>query len=920
MTNQRGIAALLSAYAFVTGYGLQGATKVVVDFNTDIRPILSKNCFACHGPDEAARQAGFRIDAREHATGEAGGHAGIVPGNSEESRAFVRITHPDKPMPPTGERLKPEEIQLIKTWIDQGAPYDRHWAFVRPERPELPDTSDKDWARNEIDRFVLARLEKEDLKPSPEADKYTLIRRLALDLTGLPPTPEQVEAFTRQPPPPEANDGEEAEENSESEEQPQQPLTYEELVVELLNSPQYGERWARVWLDLARYADSKGYENDGIRTMWPYRDWVIRALNANMPYDRFTVLQLAGDLLPVPTQEQLVATGFHRNTMTNTEGGTDDEEFRDLAVKDRVATTGQVWMGMTFGCAQCHTHKYDPIPQKEFYQLYALFNQSEDHDRSDDRPTLDLGDGVTTLVMRDLEGDKRRTTNIHERGSFLSKGAEVQPAVLTAFHSLPEDAPLDRLGLAKWIVDKRNPLTARVMVNRLWGKLFGTGLVETEEDFGAQGSPPTHPELLDWLATKFMRLDWDIKAILKTMVLSATYRQSSEVTAELGERDPRNRLLARGARVRLEAEMVRDQALAVSGLLSKKMYGPPVMPWQPEGIWQMVNDTVTRWETSPGEDRYRRALYTLWRRSAPYPSMVAYDAPSREVCTVRRIRTNTPLQALASLNDPVSMEAAQQLALRTLKEAGPTPEERARHAFQTTLIRPPAEAEVERLVGLHADAKTELESDSDRAQELLRYDKTLYEEGRLATLVDDARGAGATWRYTTQQPPDNWASPGFDDSDWRTGSGTFGYIEERNARNKDIEVVTDWDAEKIWMRVEFDAPQEGLTDYRLEGRYQCDFDAFVNGVHAAHPPQQYATHTEFPLYTDAVAAIKPGRNVVAVFASRNREKKRGQHIDVGLKALKRPDLGSPAEDDADRAAWVVVANVLLNLDEALTKR
>ena len=433
MTNQRGIAALLSAYAFVTGYGLQGATKVVVDFNTDIRPILSKNCFACHGPDEAARQAGFRIDAREHATGEAGGHAGIVPGNSEESRAFVRITHPDKPMPPTGERLKPEEIQLIKTWIDQGAPYDRHWAFVRPERPELPDTSDKDWARNEIDRFVLARLEKEDLKPSPEADKYTLIRRLALDLTGLPPTPEQVEAFTRQPPPPEANDGEEAEENSESEEQPQQPLTYEELVVELLNSPQYGERWARVWLDLARYADSKGYENDGIRTMWPYRDWVIRALNANMPYDRFTVLQLAGDLLPVPTQEQLVATGFHRNTMTNTEGGTDDEEFRDLAVKDRVATTGQVWMGMTFGCAQCHTHKYDPIPQKEFYQLYALFNQSEDHDRSDDRPTLDLGDGVTTLVMRDLEGDKRRTTNIHERGSFLSKGAEVQPAVFDGF-------------------------------------------------------------------------------------------------------------------------------------------------------------------------------------------------------------------------------------------------------------------------------------------------------------------------------------------------------------------------------------------------------------------------------------------------------------------------------------------------------
>ena len=934
MRNQRGIAALLSAYAFATGYGLQGATKVVVDFNTDIRPILSKNCFACHGPDEAARQANFRIDTREHAGGETGGHPGIVPGKAEESRVYLRITHPDTPMPPSGERLQPEEIQLIKTWIEQGAPYERHWAFVKPERPEPPEVSNDDWVRNEIDRFVLARLAKEGLEPFAQADKYTLIRRLALDLTGLPPTPEQVEAFTREPPPAEDSEGREAEEASESDEseeeaaeeaaeakeKPEPPLTYEQLVVELLNSPHYGERWARVWLDLARHADSKGYEKDPPRTMWPYRDWVIRALNANMPYDRFTVLQLAGDLLPVPTQEQLVATGFHRNTMTNTEGGTDDEEFRDLAVKDRVATTGQVWMGLTFGCAQCHTHKYDPIPQKEFYQLYAFFNQSEDHDQNDDRPTLDLGDNVTTLVMRDLAGDKRRTTHIHERGSFLSKGPEVQPAVLTAFHSLPEHAPPNRLGLAKWIVDKRNPLTARVMVNRLWGKLFGAGFVETEEDFGAQGSPPTHPELLDWLATEFMRLDWDIKAILKTMVMSATYRQSSEVTAELAERDPRNRLLARGPRVRLEAEMVRDQALAVSGLLSRGMYGPPVMPWQPDGVWQIVNDGVTRWETSPGEDRYRRALYTLWRRSAPYPSMLAYDAPTREVCTMRRIRTNTPLQALASLNDPVSVEAAQHLALRMLERAGPSPQERARHAFQMTLIRPPGSEEVERLVGLHAVAKAKLKNDPRRARELLHYDRTLYKDGRLATLVDDSRGAGATWRYSTQEPPDNWASPGFDDSNWRTGSGTFGPIEEKKGGNKDIEVVTDWTTEKIWMRIDFDVPREGLTDYQLEARYQCAFDAFVNGVHAAHPPQGYGIHTEIPLYPDAAAAIKPGRNVVAVAARRNTEKSLGRHIDVGLKALKRPDLGSPAEDDADRAAWVIVANVLLNLDETLTKR
>ena len=675
-----------------------------------------------------------------------------------------------------------------------------------------------------------------------------------------------------------------------------------------------------MWLDLARYADSMGYEKDNLRTMWPYRDWVIRALNANMPYDRFTVLQLAGDLLPVPTPEQLVATGFYRNTMTNTEGGTDDEEFRDLAVKDRVATTGQVWMGLTFGCAQCHTHKYDPISQQEFYQLYAFLNQTEDHDQFDDRPRLDLGDGVTTLVMRDLVGDGRRLTHIHERGNFLSNGPEVQPGVLTAFHSFPQGAPLNRLGLAKWIVDQRNPLTARVMVNRLWGKLFGVGLVETEEDFGTQGSPPHHPELLDWLATEFMRMDWDIKGILKTMVMSATYRQSSEVNAELAQRDPRNRLLARGPRIRLEAEMVRDQALSVSGLLSRKMYGPPVMPWQPDGIWQMVNDAVTRWETSPGEDRYRRGLYTLWRRSAPYPSMVTYDAPSREVCTVRRIRTNTPLQALASLNDPVYMEAAQQLARRVLEQAGPSPEERARLAFEMTAIRPPSAQEVERLVALQSDARAELANDPRRRRELVHYDRTLYKDGRQVTLVDDSRGAGATWRYTTEQPPDNWASLDFKDSDWRTGSGAFGYIEEKVGFNRDIEVVSNWDTETLWMRIDFEVPPEGLSDYQLEARYQCVFDAFVNGVHAARPAAQYATHTAFPLYADAAAAIRPGRNVVAVAAHRNREKSRGQHIDAGLVALKGPELGPPAEGDAEHAAWVIVANVLLNLDEVLTKR
>ena len=918
------LASLTVGLILVPAGVLSAATKLAVDFQSDIQPILTKNCIACHGPDEHARQANFRIDQRQHATGETGGHSGIVPGDAQASRVYIRITHPDTPMPPAGERLDPREIELIKAWIEQGAPYQRHWAFEKPARPALPQVSNRNWPKNEIDYFVLASLETEDLRPSSEADKYTLIRRLSLDLIGLPPSRDQVEAFTREPAAPvagNASDEASGAANRDEETAQAQPLTYEQLVNDLLNSRHYGERWARVWLDLARYADSMGYEKDSLRTMWPYRDWVIRALNANMPFDRFTVLQLAGDLLPVPTREQLIGTGFHRNTMTNTEGGTDDEEFRDLAVKDRVATTGQVWMGLTFGCAQCHTHKYDPISQQEFYQLYAFFNQTEDSDHNDDLPRLDLGDGVTTLIMRELAGDGRRSTHVHKRGNFLNKGLEVRPAILSAFHPFPEAAPLNRFGFAKWIIDRRNPLTARVIVNRLWGRLFGVGLVETEEDFGTQGSPPRHPELLDWLATEFMRMDWDIKGILKTMVMSATYRQSSEISAELLQRDPRNRLLARGPRVRLEAEMVRDQALFVSGLLSPKMYGPPVMPWQPDGIWQVANDLVTRWETSPGEDRYRRGLYTLWRRTAPYPSMVTYDAPTREVCTVRRIRTNTPLQALASLNDPVYMEAAQQLARRVLEQAGPSLKERARLAFEMTAIRPPTAHEVERLVALHSDARAEIANDPRRARELVHYDRTLYKDGRLATLVDDSRGAGATWRYTTEQPPENWASLDFDDSGWHTGSGTFGYIEDKAGPHKDIDVVSNWDTENLWMRIDFEVPPEGLTHYQLEARYQCDFDAFVNGVHAAaRPATRYETHTAFPLYPDAASAIRPGRNVVAVVAHRNREKSRGQHIDAGLVALKRPELGPPAEGNADQAAWVIVANVLLNLDEVLTKR
>jgi mono/diheme cytochrome c family protein len=490
--------------------GLPAAAAVPpVEFQRDIRPVLAKRCYACHGPDEGSRQANLRLDTFDGATGKNGGRAGIVPGSSAQSRVVARITHPTMPMPPVGERLSTTEVELIKRWIDQGAAYTKHWAFEKPVRPNLPPVSNKTWPRNAIDYFVLARLERENLKPSREANPNILARRAALDLIGLPPAPDWVREFV--------ND--------------KRPDAYERYVDRLLAMPQFGERWARVWLDLARYADTTGYERDFRRSIWPYRDWVIKAINANMPFDQFSIRQLAGDLLPNPTEDDLVATGFHRNTMTNPEAGSDPEEFRDLAVKDRVAVTGQVWMGLTWGCAQCHTHKYDPLTHTEFYQLYAFLNQTQDANRYDDSPSLKVG-GTSTLVMRDLAPEKHRVTHVHERGNFLDPGAEVQPGTPAAFFPLPADAPLNRLGLAKWLVSKDNPLTARVTANRFWARLFGRGIVETEEDFGTQGSSPSHPELLDWLATEFMSSDWNVKALLKTVVTSATYRQSSDASPE----------------------------------------------------------------------------------------------------------------------------------------------------------------------------------------------------------------------------------------------------------------------------------------------------------------------------------------------------------------------------------------------------
>ncbi|GIW91425.1 MAG: hypothetical protein KatS3mg109_1857 [Pirellulaceae bacterium] len=1091
-----------------------------IQFNRDIRPILSNNCYKCHGPDAAERKGGtggLRLDTPDGAYEDLGGYAAIVPGKPEASELVrrIRAEDPGERMPPpdSGKSLTEAEIQLLERWIAAGARYDQHWSYRPVQRPPLPELH-TEWARNAIDHFVLARLKQERLTPSPEADRETLVRRVYLDLTGLPPAPEEIDIFLAD----------------------QRPDAYEQLVDRLLASPAFGEHWGRLWLDLVRYADSAGYADDPPRTIWAYRDYVIRAFNANRPFDRFTLEQLAGDLLPDPTEEQLIATAMHRNTMTNNEGGTSDEEFRNVAVVDRVNTTLSVWMATTIACAQCHNHKYDPISQKEYFQLFAIFNNTQDADRRDESPVLEIwsdeqlqlkarlqqqldslrsrldrvsdelrpaqqqweeamresdrwhllqpesvdsssgvqfefsGDGTiravsasdhdvwtavfrveqpvsctalridaladpdlpgggpgwasgnfvlsrvvasvdsgeakvphgrfvrielpgksrilslaevqvfrdgrnvapegqatqsstdfggearraidgntdgryyeaqstshtaqsddpwwevqlpaagpieriviwnrtdnnlqsrldgfrlvvldeqrrvvwehvepkapradreyvlgggeplrfawaradfeqqgfpaasvlapsdkhpgwaiapqtgrshrlvlfaerpveipagsrlmvrlehppkpsghllgklrvlltsdplsaeaavlpegvagvlridrqqrtaaqqetidkyflantpllapvrqqveslqkqleelkphtTVPIMRDLPENQRRVTRVQRRGNFLDLGEEVQPGVPSVFAFCSWDHPPTRLDLAHWLMDPRNPLTARVTANRLWEQLFGIGLVRTTEEFGTQGELPSHPELLDWLAAELVESGWDVKRFLRLLVTSATYRQSSRVSPELLERDPENRLLARGPRFRLTAEQIRDQALAVSGLLSRKMYGEPVRPFQPKLGVNAAFGSGIDWQPSSGEDRYRRGIYTMWRRSNPYPSMVTFDAPNREVCTLRRDRTNTPLQALVTLNDPVYVEAAQALARRLLREASST-EERVVRGFRICLGRRPSAEEQQRLVALYQSACEQLAQKPQQAVQL----------------------------------------------------------------------------------------------------------------------------------------------------------------------------------------------------------
>ncbi len=949
-------------FLFLLALPLGAAT---VEFSRDIRPILSDKCFTCHGPDETKRQAKLRLDVEADAKAVRGKKTVVLPGKPEESEIVKRITSDNAAirMPPAyagGKKLTDREVGLMREWIAQGAKWQSHWAFVTPVRPAIPVVKNRAWIRNEIDAFVLARLEREGLKPSAQADAARLLRRLSLDLTGLPPTPAEVDAFLAD----------------------RSPAAYEKVVDRLLNSHGYGEHMAVPWLDAARYADTHGYQVDPNKEMWAWRDWVINAFNKNKPFDEFTVEQLAGDLLPNATLEQKIATGFGRNHRVNTEAGSINEEFHVENVIDRMTTAGTTWLGLTVGCARCHDHKYDPFTQRDFYSMYAFFNNVEEvgtggarDGRGNLKPYLKLpapdvekrlaaadaelkkvrdelkeldkkleagyelwaasfdagavkwrtlvpsnvaseagvsfavqedgsvlasgvlpdkdiytftgetdltnitafrlellpdatlpgggsgrgkdGRAVVTMfeakmdgkpvglqtitadfapegailnnvvrpmkqlkngwfvypeqtkphflvieprkVLRqsgtkkfvirlgNLYGDaeligrfrlsvsdtdfpepkvtkskrfytshlaehrviadrivdldaKRRAIDAEQpstmvmnemssprdafvltRGEYDKHGAKVTAAVPSFLPSLPAGVPSNRLGLAKWLVDPSNPLTARVAVNRFWQSIFGTGLVKTSEDFGSQGERPSHPELLDWLAKEFIHSGWDMKALQKRIVMSATYRQASQATPALIERDPENRLLARGPRFRLTAEEIRDQALKVAGLLSSKEGGEAVKPYQPPGVWEQLSvvDDQVLYVRSKGEDLWRRSVYTFWKRTSPPTAFATFDAPSREYCVIRRSRSTTPLQALVLLNDETYVEAGRKLAERMLKEGGKRPGDRITYGFRLATLRKPSAAELTVLTAGLERRMMEYQANGKAAQELL---------------------------------------------------------------------------------------------------------------------------------------------------------------------------------------------------------
>ena len=811
---------LMIACLYVQFVSLDVLANESVQYNRDVLPILAENCFVCHGFDKGTRKAGLRLDSASGATAKLSSDVyAIVPGKTQESELVRRILSTDAtdvmPPPHTGKRLTTVQQQTLKRWIEQGARYDPHWSYIPPQQIDPPQIEGSTLA---IDRFVRARLAVERVIPASEADRATLVRRLSLDLTGLPPTVLEVDAFVNDP----------------------RLDAYERIVDRLLASEHFGERWARWWLDVAHYADSDGYLQDFLRpTAWRYRQWVVDALNRDLPFDRFTVEQLAGDLLPEAGLSQKIATGFLRNTLSNREGGADLEEYRVRQVVDRATTVGLTWMGLTVGCAECHDHKFDAISQREFYQFYAFFNNADEvnvdaplpgesephrvamsiHDRERaellapfvtplaelqlaweqkllwteahpgqdhrwDRALEVLGliwgqgqgegqlEGIniikTPLVERTgaerdrlqdyflqngsaiapakftelklgelpakldvltkevppvsraptmTQSRRFRSTHLHIRGDFRQPGDEVRPSTPAALPALPQGNDADRLTLARWLVSRDNPLTARVTVNRLWQELFGRGLVGTSENFGVRGDRPSHPELLDWLAVEFMQNSWSIKSVVRQIVLSQTYRQSSAARPELAARDPQNMWLARQSRLRLSAEMVRDAALASSGLLNRTMGGPSVRPPQPESVTKEAFDN--HWENSRGADRYRRGLYTFIQRTSPFAQFITFDLPDSSRTCVRRERSNTPLQALNLLNDQMFIEAAQALAVRVCREERRDTAQRLNHAFLLTLSRPPSPHESGRLLKYLDQQRHIFKADPRAVQDLL---------------------------------------------------------------------------------------------------------------------------------------------------------------------------------------------------------
>ncbi|MDO6515587.1 PSD1 and planctomycete cytochrome C domain-containing protein [Zobellia uliginosa] len=720
-----------------------------VDYNFHIKPILSDNCYTCHGPDANKRKAGLRLDLEEAAFKELSenpGHYPIVSKNLKKSRLYQVVVSDDDDvlMPPPDSKLalNSYEKKLIKKWIQQGAKFEKHWAYIPPKKKSAPQTENTQWVQNEIDGFILEKLEEKGLVPSEKAPIETLIRRISLDLTGLPPQLEQVEQLRSE-------------------------TDVAKIVDTFLKLPAYGERMTQSWLDVARYADSHGYQDDSYRTMWPWRDWVIHAFNKNLPYDEFLTWQLAGDLLPNATREQILATAFNRNHPITQEGGVIQEEYRTNYVLDRTNTLGKGILGITLECAQCHDHKYDAISQADYFEMFAFFNQVNERglqmdavqagrrkffadppyititkEETEDVLSFIHMDSLSQINVMVMNDSAPRTTHILNRGQYDQPADSVSPKTPEAILAFSDDLPKNRLGLAQWLVDKENPLTARVYVNRIWAMLFGKGLVETSEDFGVQGSLPTHPELLDWLAVDFMEHDWDIKYLLKKIMLSATYQQKSELRSDLKKADPENKLLARAPRFRMSGEMIRDYILATSGLLNPELGGPSVKPYQPAGLWEETNaggnrGVLTKYVPDTGEDLYRRSLYTFWKRTLPPPNMTIFDAPTRDYSEVRRQKTNTPLQALVMQNDTQVLEAARVLAQRCI-EATPDDPDIVATMFKLILVRSPREEELLTLNSYYHSALEQYKNDSESAEKLIavgEYEQLPVDPGKTAALM-----------------------------------------------------------------------------------------------------------------------------------------------------------------------------------------